>query len=745
MLYIFPDNSDSAAMQAPGSSLTTTIDKATKAIKLHSIKAKPRRNPNGRNDAKYQAWLRQKEYTPFMDKVWLLLAKAEFYEADYLQAITTFMYITKIYSSNPEIVDECQLWIARAYTEMGWIYEAGNILHKMELAHRPSEKQKALYSAVKANYLIRNKEYADAVPFLQYTILKEKDKLQKLRLKYLLGQLYLANGDKANAAKAFASVSGMNTPYRFTFNAELQELQSDMSKKQSDIISSLTGMAKSEKNKDYRDQVYSAIGNIYLQHQDTAKAVENYRKAVKESTRNAYDKAAANVALGDIYFARHEFIPAQPCYAEALPLLKKSYPEYQRVSFRSGVLDELIIHAKTVYEQDSLQHLAQLPEDRRFEIINKRIEQLKKEAAAKQMQEERAKQEANQGNRISSWVDLEQAAANPANRASQTGNQQAADAQFYFYNPQTVAQGKIAFQKQWGNRKLEDDWRLSSKGGNSILDDLEADLTDSTEMKNTGNAAVAGVKTAGDDIYSVGYYLQQLPFTEEAIKQSNGLIENALFNMGKIYKDKLENMPLAIEAFNTDISRFPDTPNKEEIYYQLFLIYLQTDDHNMLTLYRNKLLDEFPKGQYATPLSDPDFEWNFRNMPLLQDSLYNSAYEAYQRADVQTVRDDYQAISTKYPFTDMMPQFAFLDALSYAQTRDSENLKDKLTSLTAKYPKADITPLATDILNRIKAGRIILSDGTPITEFDWSKAYMAAGGPKDEEGKTLAYSDSLNT
>ena len=750
MLYIFPDNSDSATMQAPGGSFTTTIDKATKAIKLHSIKAKPRRDPKRRNDEKYQAWLQQKEYTPFMDQVWLLLAKAEFYETNYLRSITTFMYITKIYSSNPEIVAECQLWISRAYTEMGWMYEAGNILHKMEIAGGAPESQKALYSAVKANYLVRNKEYTDAIPHLEYAVKKEKDKNQKLRLKYLLGQLYLETGNKASAAKAFSNVYGMNTPYKFTFNSKLEELQLDTSKKTSEVISSLAGMAKSSKNKDYKDQVYNTIGNIYLQQQDTTKAIENYRIAIQESVRNGYDKAMAQISLGDIYFNRRDFIPAQPCYSEALPQLKKSDANYPRVSFRSEVLDELVVHAKIVYEQDSLQYLASLPEGQRLDIINKKIDDLKKEEADLLAKEERQKRVEEQENRITSWDQLETGLSHntPKNPVVQSGaaNQQGAGPQFYFYNEQTVAQGKVAFQKQWGNRKLEDDWRRRSKSGRSSLDKLEdISVSETLTESEQENVADSSEKSTIDDKYSVEYYLQQLPLTEDALKESDELIENALFNMAKIYKDRLEDMPLAIETFNTNIRRFSATPNLEEIYYQLLLIYMQLGDGNMLAVYRNKLLTEFPQGQYATPLSEPDFEWNFRHMPLLQDSLYNAAYNAYQIADVQIVRNNYQAMKAKYPFTDMMPKFAFLNALSYAQTRDVKALGDNLTEVVEKYPKADVTPLATEILERIKEGRIILSDGTPITNFDWSKAYLGDSAMVGDNGKTLAYSDSLNT
>lgn len=743
MLYIFPDNSDSTATQSVGGSYTTTIDKATKAIKLHSIKAKPKRDPNRRNDQEYQAWLQQKEYTPFMDKVWLLLAKAEFQEGNYLRAITTFMYISKIYSTNPDIVAECRLWVARAYTEMGWMYEAGNILYKMETGEGIPESQNTFYSAVKANYLIRNNDLAAAIPHLERSVIKEKDKQQKLRMKYLLGQLYAETGDKVKADKAFASVHGMNTPYKYSFNAKLQQLQLNTLQSRNDIVASLAKMGKSSKNKEYLDQIYYTVGNLYLHSHDTIKAIDNYKRAIKESTRNGYDKMIAEVTLADLYFDRREFVPAQPLYSGALGNIKKSHEAYPRVALRSDVLDELVVHVVTVYTQDSLQHLARLPEGERLAIINKKIEELKKEEEDKLKNEAREKHVEESQNRISTWADLETASNNTPVIPIPSQNDNANS--FYFYNDQAVKQGKIAFQKQWGNRKLEDDWRRRNKSSISMdMADLDENQTDSLSHTTPELSDAQGKKTV-EDIYSVDYYLQQLPLTSEAIKESNELIENALFNMGKIYKYKLEDINLAIDAFDTDIRRFPNTPNLQEIYYQLLLIYMQSGNSNMMGTYRNKLLSEFPNGKYAIPLAEPNYEWNFRHMPIIEDSLYTAAYNAYLTADVQTVRNNYQDMKTKYPLTDMMPKFEFLNALSYAQTRDIKNLGDNLKELTEKYPKADVTPLATDILQRIKEGKIILSDGSPITEFDWSKAYLGDNSLTDEEGQTLAFSDNPDT
>jgi hypothetical protein len=91
-----------------------------------------------------------------------------------------------------------------------------------------------------------------------------------------------------------------------------------------------------------------------------------------------------------------------------------------------------------------------------------------------------------------------------------------------------------------------------------------------------------------------------------------------------------------------------------------------------------------------------------------------------------------------------MPNFTLLNALTYAQARDAGNLESSLTGLVKKYPKSEITPLATDILERIKEGRVLLSDGAPITGFDWSKAYEGADSLLASKGRIPRYSDTLD-
>lgn len=70
-------------------------------------------------------------------------------------------------------------------------------------------------------FLIRKKEFPEAIPQLQKTIAQESDHLRKKRLQFLLGQIYAMTGKKDKAHRAFEEVKGLRTPSELVSNATL--------------------------------------------------------------------------------------------------------------------------------------------------------------------------------------------------------------------------------------------------------------------------------------------------------------------------------------------------------------------------------------------------------------------------------------------------------------------------------------------------------------------------------------------
>ena len=739
LLHIYPMISDSADLKYKGR-FGTTIDKTTKAIKLHSINTRPRPDRGRMTDPNYRQWLRQKEFNPFLVNTWMLLAKGEFQEGNYLRAITTFMHVSKIYAHDPKVVSECKLWISRAYAEMGWMYEAEDVLRKMEQTNGIHPDLMGMYASVKANVLIRNGNYADAIPYLEKAVDKEKKGSIKRRKRYLLGQLYAQQGENQKAYQAFGKARGLTAPYKYTINSKLRQIEvADMNREQK--ISALKKLTKGIANEDYLDQVYTVMGDVYISEPDTLNAIKNYALAIEKSKKDGYDKALAQIKLGGLYFQQKEYVKAQPCYSEALPKLKKSDEHYPLVALRSEVLDQLVVHAKVVQEQDSLLLLANMPEAERLAVINKHIDQLKKEEEKKKREEQR--QQAEESRDVIEWGSLTDWNT-PATNQQPMVNPADEESDFYFYKENTVTQGKIAFQKNWGRRPLEDNWRRKDKASFTPFGDDEKSLAEADSLKSVDNQ-VADLKKedapeeVATDIYSVEYYLQQLPLTDEAKQAAYKLIDNGLFNMGLIYKNLLEDNVLAIGTFEENLNRFPTSENREEIYYQLFLIYLKAGVLDLAANCRNQLISSFPDSKYAVPLRDPNYAWNFTYMGQMQEEMYQQTYDAYFASDVATVRRNYNDVQTKYPFVSLMPKFALLNALTYALTKDAKTLEKNLSEIVADYPQSDVVPLATNILKNIKDGHILLSDGTPISGIDWTMVYENDSIFEGENAKVIEY------
>ena len=362
----------------PTGSFDRTIEKMQKAIQLHSIKKRPKKKSGKANDPKYKEWLKRDEYNPFLHNAWMMMGKAQYMKGDFLSSAATFHYISRHFKWLPDVVAEAQLWEVRSYCALGWLTEADNIITHIHRDKIASSKVQAQYDLTAANFYIKSRKDSIAIPYLAKAI-KKTGGAQKVRLNFLLGQLYADAGDNASAYKAFGAVSGANgATYRTRFNARIKQSAVFSGKNINSEVKSLKSMTRYDRNKEYLDQIYYAIGNLYLSRQDTANAVTNYVLAAQKSTRNGIDKAISQLTLGGIYFAQHNYADAQPCYAEAVPIINEDYPNYKLLKRRSDVLDELAVYAQNVKLQDSLLLLSKLSPEEQKAVAQKLVDALVK-------------------------------------------------------------------------------------------------------------------------------------------------------------------------------------------------------------------------------------------------------------------------------------------------------------------------------------------------------------------------------
>lgn len=691
------------------------VEKSQKAIKMHSITKRPEWNKSRPKTAKDRIWLSQKEYNPFLWRAWFMMGEAQFRKGEYMEAASTFAYIQRLYFSKPNLVARARLLEARCYAEMEWFYDAEDLISRAQRDSFPNNLE-PLKASVLGDMQLRQKQYPEAILNIEKALKGEHRNLPKTRMYLLLGQLYHRIGHDPEAYRYFKKVIRRNPPYELEFNARIQ-MSEAMSKNQSkQIIRKLKAMAKNPKNKEYLDQVYYAIGNIYLSKGDTTHAIWAYKDGVEKSTRNGIEKGVVLLHLGQLYWNREKFVDAQKCYSQAFGLLDKDHDSYREVDERSKILDELLPYASAVELQDSLQMMASLDSVTRMEKIKKTIEELKKKEKEEEKKAmEAANPQANQGRQRPGGV-VQQGVGN--RNAQQT-------AVWYFYNPTAVAAGKAEFERKWGKRELADDWRRNNK---TVLNDFnEEELTDSVLAAKDSIAAVEdsiyqankGKKQSraekdsikaeeyANDPHRPEYYLKDIPFTEEQMAASNAALVEGLYGAAIIYKDRMDNFPLAERTFQRILLNFPDFQKMDEIYYNMFQLYSRMERRDDAEDYKQRLIAEYPDNEHGKLIADPDFEFKGRYGKQIEDSVYQDTYDAFKFSDYHTVIRNSQEMAEEYPEGANRARFMFLEALSKLELGDREHFMADLRTIVEKYPQSSVSELAGLYVKGLKEGRLL--------------------------------------
>ena len=712
-----------ARLPQPTGDFTRTIEKMQKAIQLHSITRKP---PKRSASAKEKAFRARTEFNPFLHNAWLKMGEAQFMNGDFTGAASTFLYISRHFTWLPEVVTEAKLRQAWAYCALNWTYEAEDILRLIKESDLSDKELRHLYDLVEADYLTRTKRYEEAVPYLRQAA-STAHGLQKNRLYFLLGQVYTLLGKRPEAYDAFKHAgSGAATPYRLKFNARIRESEvytgSDISKE----VNSLRNLTRYERNKEYLDRIYYAIGNLYLSRKDTALAKKNYIIAVSQPTPDGADKALANLALGGIYFDEGDYVKAQPCYSKAIPLLSDNYPDYKMLKRRSDVLDRLAVYAGNVQLQDSLLTLSHLSPEEQRKVAEKIVERLI-----------RSEKEAEEAARREDFMANQAGNANPASQnAPATPNfAMNTDKSWYFYNTMTKNAGKTEFQRKWGSRKLEDDWRRRNKTSFSFEDEEkgEEDALAADSVSAEGKDPASLDKPGSDDPHNPEFYLRQIPSTPEEIAVANEVIIDGLYNMGVILKDDLEDYAAARREFLELEHRYPDNIYRLDVYYNLYLMAMREGNPALALQWKEKILTDFPDSPYGKAMRDPAYFDNLRRMHEVQEEMYEKAYTAYLDDRNNTVHDLTEEMERDYPLSPILPKFVFIDALSYLTEGETGKFKDRLTYLLQRWQDTDMTDMASSILKKLNSGAVPHSGGSNSRGMLWQTRLSSEFGEGEEE------------
>ncbi len=662
VLPVFPDGTKEVAMSV-SPQMDRASEKAAKVISKHSI------------------YIKGVEYCSWIDDSYLMMGKAFYNKQEYETAQKSFNYILNSYK-NSDVREEATIWLARSCVRLKEYTRAEVLLEDLRVKNKMnSNSTKIHFNMAYADLYITKQDYTPAIDYIQDAILLNPKRQVKTRLIYILGQLYQINGPLSGAYDQFAKIVKRNATYEMTFNARINMAkcyEGTGSVKKDFILKQLAKMIKESKNKEYLDQIYYTIAEIALKDEDEEEAIKNLEKSIVSSINNNYQKAASALKLADLFFARLDYSPAQQYYDTAMICLPKDYPNYLEIKNKTFVLTNLVQNLTIVKTQDSLQKLAKMPENERLAVIDNIISDYNKNER-KRLQEEADRQLLLQT--LTQNRDIN-------NTQGQSGG-------WYFYNTTTLNFGYADFERKWGKRKLEDNWRRSIK--ELAFDDKTVVESDSLIDENDTSATKEEISK---DPKNRKTYLQDIPLTPQSIAVSNEKIANALYNLGFIYKEGLSDITKSNESFKSLYDRFSEHKHILPSLYQLYLNYSEINNPQKAEEYKQLIISKFPNSDYAEILKDPSYYLKIQERQKAGEIFYTETYENYTNKLYDSVILKTYIAHNKFPKNiKLLAKFDYINAVSLGIKYGNDTLIIQLKNIIAKYSNSPVKELAQTLLN----------------------------------------------
>lgn len=691
-LFIYPTQETSQALNSP---MDTARKKCEIIISRHSMPEK--------KIGSFQ----KTEWCKWIDRNWLVVGKTRFYKREFTEALAVFKYMGIQYDKNP-IRYEAELWKAKIHLETKNYEEARRILDDLELRLEGQEekakskskakktkapKRKSPYkktskkkkkqkeeeekdpevplklkkdiALVYADLYLREGNHKKAIEKLEEAVKFKHKRKFRARIHFILAQLYQRSGRPEDAHKMYSEVIRLNPRYDMTFQATIYQALNYGSGDSRGVKSKLLKMLRDDKNKEYLDQIYYALADIELRENNKVKGIDYLEKSVSSSINNRHQKAKSLVRLSDLYYTEKNYIAAERYYDSTVAILPETYPGYNAIVDKSKSLTELVTNLNIIAREDSLWTFVNVSEKERIKKIEKIIRGLKEEEARRK-------------------AELEELAAGNLNPLpSNTGQPIAASGSgFWPYNSTARGIGYNDFKRVYGNRTLEDDWRRSNKG--KVMQDFVEGAEEEAEKEE----------------HTVEFYLKDLPLDPESQALSHEKIQQALYDAGFIYKNKLDDTDAAAKTYTDFYKRYPAAELTPAALYQLYLINSGIDRER----YKSIVIEDFPDSEYAKILLDPNYKKQEQQQRMIWEKEYQRVYTQYAQGNyAQALTESTEKAAE--PKNDYTCKYRYLKALAVAKVKgatDNPELEEALKEVVLHCSEDPIGEIAQKSLEYLR-------------------------------------------
>jgi tetratricopeptide (TPR) repeat protein len=656
--------------------------KATKAIQKHSM------NIDGR----------EKNYQ--IDEAYLLLGKARYYDQRFIPALDAFNYILYKYPNSSNNY-EARIWREKTNIRLGNDAAAIRNTSKLIKDNELSNQEFADANAILASAFLNIEEKDSAVVKLKLANKKTKRNEEKERYSFLLGQLYEESGQKDSAIYFYQTVIDMNRKAERKFVVQAYAKKAKLNNYKNEdynlFVEKSKKIMEDRENRPYLDVIYHNIGIFYDNNKDKKMALDFYNASLETKSTDAYLNASNYRNIGNLYFKDADYPNAAKNYDQSLALLDVKSREFLKIQKTRKDLDEVILDEAIAKRNDSIIYVAGLKEPEQIVYYENYIQKLKSRDELKKLLEDKQKKIENNIalNSASNMPDGTISNKNPGMPNTATGIAPPDNANstekintFYFYNPNTVAYGKLEFKKRWGNRTQVGYWRVSATAGSATDNNPEAKKTDTITDAKTAAVVV-------NEKYTTEYYMKQLPKSQTMIDSLVKERNLTYYKLGVTYKEKFKEYNLASTKLEQLLTYNPEEKLILPTKYNLYKIYQITNSAKAEAL-KKEITAQYPNSRYANIVNNSG-----SNSEIVQDTPegeYIKLYRLYEEEYFASVLKQVDALISDFSGDPIVSKFELLKAYTIGKLYGLDAYKKAIQYVADNYATTEEGKNAIEIL-----------------------------------------------
>lgn len=587
--------------------------------------------------------------------------------------------LTQKIFNEPPSRNDAFIWQVRNYLAQDRFAEAASLIQILKSDPVFPERLHNDLEEVQAYSFYKQKMWDSCASHLVNALSNATNKQEKARWEYLLGQLYETTSKYADAEEYYTKAISHTTDPVMEVYARLSLVRVNKDDSENYIeknIATLVKMAKRDKYQDYRDIIYYMAAQMELERKNTDGAIALLLKSTQYTSNNLLQRNKAYLQLAELSFAQRKYRQSYQFY-DSLQIGDAVLDDPDAIMARKAILQQVVSNLDIIDRQDSLQRIAALPEDERRDYVKKLSRKLRRAQGLKE-----------EGITTGTSIGLQN------EPTSLFDDNTSKKGEWYFYNSNSRQKGLTDFKARWGNRPNTDNWRRSTAQV-SIVRNQSTPNDPTQKLLQTQKATPETTEITFEGLY------EKLPLTEEQTKISNDSISKAMFNLGILYIQQLEDCISGTEILKKLNERFPSHTKMDESLFNIYLCYNISNDgrrgYNLAEIKR-LMNEKFPNSNFTTIINtgkNPEATGPKEEAT----KAYEKVYDLFIEGNFEEALREKRMADNKYGPQYWTPQLLYIESVYHIKQGSDTAAQVVLKDIIDRFSGTVMAEKATTMLD----------------------------------------------